>query len=519
MLSPILETNAGKVRGRVVDGVFDFRGLRYGASTAGSARFLPPRRPEAWVGVHEAATWGPMSPQMRLREMAPPGRFPPSDLVIESDEPMDEDCLTLNLFTPEVDEGAKLPVMVWLHGGGFSQGTANLDLFDGGNLARTGRVVVVTVNHRLGLFGHLFLGDIGDDRYATSGNVGLLDLVLALEWVRDNIEQFGGDPDNVTVFGQSGGNAKISCLLAMPSAKGLIHKAILQSLGHWVYPNREEQTRRVLKVLDRLGLAPSDYGKLHDLTAEVLRTAQGVNPLGDLDLGPVIDGVTLFEQPHSLAGVQSSAAVPTILGCATEETMCFPQFGGDPCFEALTDEDVVTRMVPMAGERAKECVDLYRSLYPEESPGYLWSKMTTDAIYFAQWAIPQAERLLATTPNLPVYMYLMNWQSPGFDGFYRAAHCVDLPFVFNNTDSDPVLGGTSPSAHTLGRVMSTAWANFAHTGDPNHNSMPYWPKYSPHSRDVMCFSASTSCLKDPKSQELKFWSSVDMRPLSEQIAD
>src|ERR1700693_3497527 len=295
---PIVETTAGKVRGVLQDGTNIFRGIPYGASTAGTNRFMPPRKPEPWTGVREAFQNGPTAPQKGA---------PPNSLILNHGAPavQGEDCLVMNVFTPGVNDGRKRPVMVWLHGGGFASGAGSAHAFDGNYLARSGDVVVVSVNHRLNIFGYLYLADVGGDKYADSGNVGLLDVIAVLEWLRDNVSHFGGNPGNVTLFGQSGGGLKISTLLAMPPAKGLFHKAIIESGSALKGIHREEASKTTERILAKLGLQPSQVDELQKLPVDRLLSAivaRGSGPgTAPLSLAPVVDGRALPRDPFDPA--------------------------------------------------------------------------------------------------------------------------------------------------------------------------------------------------------------------------
>ena len=282
--SGIAKTTSGPIRGSLVDKINSFYGIPYGATTAGEARFMAPRKPQPWTAVRDCVEYGPRSPQ------GPSGLIP--EVAAEDRrEPAGEDCLRLNLWTPALGNGRR-PVMVWLHGGGYSQASGSFIIYNGANLARRRDVVVVTLNHRLNLFGYLYLGEIGGEKYADSGNAGMLDIVSALEWVRDNISTFGGDPGSVTVFGQSGGGGKVCTLMGMPAAKGLFHKAIAQSGSNVTGTPRASATRAAQTVLERLNLKPNQVSELHRLsTDQLLGAIRGVN------FAPVVDGKNLPAGP------------------------------------------------------------------------------------------------------------------------------------------------------------------------------------------------------------------------------
>jgi len=327
--SPVVETASGRVRGVTSDGVHVFKGIPYGASTAGANRFMPPREPEPWTGVRDAIAYAGRSPQAAAGPQRPELAtvWGPVDML-----PVGEDCLTLHVWTPALD-GSKRPVMVWLHGGAFSYGSANSPRYDSSNLARRNDVVVVAVNHRLNVFGHLDLSQIGGERFAQSGNAGLLDLVSALEWVREHAPRFGGDPGNVTIFGQSGGGGKVSALLAMPGAKGLFHKAIIQSGASVRFAERQRTTRLADAVLKHLDLGPDRLDALQALPLERLQEAvapaqatlpRPPHPLLDrYNFGPMIDGSLLPSQPFDPAAPSASAGVPVMIGGTKDESAIF----------------------------------------------------------------------------------------------------------------------------------------------------------------------------------------------------
>jgi para-nitrobenzyl esterase len=485
---PIVETTAGKVRGVIQAGTHTFRGVPYGASTAGSNRFMPPRKPEPWIAVRETFQNGPTAPQLG---------GPPNALILNHKEPamQGEDCLVINVFTPGVKDGRKRPVMVWLHGGGFASGAGSAHSFDGTYLARSGDVVVVSVNHRLNIFGYLFLADAGGDKYADSGNAGLLDIVASLEWVRDNISNFGGNPGNVTIFGQSGGGLKISTLLAMPPAKGLFHKAIIESGSALKAIHREEAGKTTERILAKLGLQPNQVDELQGLPVDRLLSAidnRGSAPgTPPFNIAPVVDGRALPRDPFDPAAPEISADVPLIVGSVnTEGTFFTPP--DSPLF-SLDEAGVRTRLTPRFGEQTDKLIELYRKEMPNASPSQIYFLVNA----FPSAAITQAERK-AAQGKAPVYMYLFTWETPVEGGKRHSPHTIELPFVFNNVLDQPEEVGNGPELQPLADKVSGAWTAFASTGNPTTAGAPKWVAYTANDRATMIINNEWKLVNDPR---------------------
>ena len=485
---PVVETTSGKIRGVIQAGTHTFRGVPYGASTAGSNRFMPPRKPEPWAGVRETFQNGPTAPQLS---------GPPNALILNHKEPalQGEDCLVINVFTPGVNDGRKRPVMVWLHGGGFASGAGSAHSFDGTYLARSGDVVVVSVNHRLNIFGYLYLADAGGEKYADSGNAGLLDVVAVLEWVRDNIARFGGNPGNVTIFGQSGGGLKISTLLAMPPAKGLFHKAIIESGSALKGIPREEAHKTTERILAKLGLQATQVDELQKLPVERLLSAidtRGSAPgTAPFNLAPVVDGRALPRDPFDPSAPDISADVPLIIGSVnTEGTFFAPP--DSPLF-TLDEAGMRTRLASRFGEATDKLIELYRNETPNASPSQIYFLINA----FPSAAITQAERKFAQG-KAPVFMYLFTWETPVEGGKRHSPHTVELPFVFNNVLEQPEEVGNGPELQPLADKVSGAWTAFARTGNPSTAGAPKWLAYTGNERATMIIDNEWKLVNDPR---------------------
>lgn len=483
--SRVVETKKGKLSGRSHDGILSFKGIRYGEDTS-KRRFKSAQPVKAWTGIREATAYGAQSPQLLL-PIAGMGLL--IDFYLP--QPESEDCLFLNVWAPDSANGSKRPVMVWLHGGAFIAGSGASPVYDGTRLCARNDVVLVTLNHRLGAFGYLNVADIGGEEYRDSGNVGNLDIILALKWVRDNISAFGGDPENVTIFGESGGGYKVSTLMAMPAAKGLFHKAIIQS-GPLLFAHSgvdaADYTRRFMKTL---GLPPGDLEQLTALAPSQITGAlqQSVGDLG-WRFGPVIDGRNLPGHPFDPDAPPFSADVPLLIGANKDEAA----LTADPATFAMTRDELLVRLkVIHPGKDADKLATGLASLHPFASPGELY-------ITAASWVmmrnntIIQAERK-AAAGKAPAYMYLLNWETPVDGGKWKSPHALDLPLVFDNVASARSMLGEGGQAQRVADAMSRAWTSFARSGSPG------WPNFEPEQWNTMVFDASSRLERDPYAGE------------------
>ena len=509
---PIVETVSGKVRGSTQNGIHAFKGIPYSASTGGANRFQPPRPSESWAGVRDALALGGRAPQWQGVPIRRPGMatfLGPADTSPETEE-----CLNLHVWTPGID-GAKRPVMVWLHGGAFHFGSANRAVTDGANLARRGAVVVVAVNHRLNILGHLDLSAVGGERYAHSGNAGALDLVAALEWVQTNIDRFGGDAGNVTIFGESGGGGKVSVLLAMPNARGLFQRAVIQSGASIRVSNRERAAALAEAALRQLGVTRNSLDRLQTIPVEQLiatitpaRQKVGRPPLPLLDrydFGPVVDGQDLSQQPCDPGPATFSDDIPLLIGDTKDEATRFLADDDAVWNRTLTEAQLRERLAAIAGGEADRLFDLYRTRDPQANPAELLIAALTHGQFWVRSAL-FAERK-AARGRAPVYMYSLAWETPVFDGRLKAPHALDLPFVFDNTEVAEATAG-APGARELAAVMSAAWIAFARTGNPHTGALPDWPAYSAEQRHVMVFDQKPRTVADPDRDARLLWARI-----------
>jgi para-nitrobenzyl esterase len=488
--SPIAATRYGKVRGYVDNGVSVFKGIRYGAD-AGRRRFMPPLPPEPWADVREALAYGPSAPQ--------PSR---------SNEKPNEDCLFLNVWTPGLRDGRKRPVMFYIHGGAYNNGSGSSPLYDGVRLCRRGDVVVVSINHRLNAFGYLYLAPFGKTEFADSGNVGQLDLVLALQWLRDNIGEFGGDPNRVMVFGQSGGGAKIATLMAMPAAKGLFHCAATMSGQQVTASGPLNATLRTKAVLDALKLPPGRAAELQTIPAERLLEALGTrDPLlsfGSVSFAPVLDERSLKRHPFYPDAPEQSAHIPMIIGNTHDETRAF--LGGDATNFTITWEQLPEKLAPQmrVDIQAEVVIAEYRRIYPRYTPSEVFFAATTAGRSWRGAVIEAEERAKSGSP---AYAYQLDWASPREGGKFGAPHASDIQLVFDNIDK-PGATAIGPQAQPMADQMSETFISFARTGNPNNKHIPRWEPYTLPRRETMVFNVPSRLEDDPRGAERRLFAKV-----------
>jgi para-nitrobenzyl esterase len=447
--------------------------------------------------VRDALAYGPSAPQTNPGARAAAASTSGQGLGKE-----DEDCLVLNVFTPGVDAGRKRPVMVWLHGGGFSSGSGSSPIYDGTNLARRGDIVVVSINHRLNAFGYTYLGDLAGRDFALSGCAGMLDIVAALEWVRDNIGMFGGDSKMVTIFGESGGGRKVATLMAMPGAAGLFHRAIIESGAILRLPSRDDATKESEMLLAEVGLKPNQARDLQALPVEQLlrgyHAAAGKftsSIPGTLAHSPAIDGTAVPGHPFDPKPPAISADIPLLIGYnRTEETL----FHRGSEMLDLDEAGLKQRVSSRIGGAPDRVIEVYRKAHPDASPWDLYMLIGTDhprGTYTRELA-----RRKADAGRAPAYLYRFDWETP-VAPHMKTPHAIEIPFVFDNIAKSKATTGDAPETHALAAKVSAAWMAFAKTGNPNTPQLPQWPAYSALGRDTMVVNHVSRVVKDPDREQ------------------
>lgn len=469
---PVVKTTAGPVRGIKSGAALAFKGIPYGASTGGANRFMPPQPVQAWTQVRDASAYG-----ARAAGLGYPPFLMREEGVDLDTSPISEDCLMLNVWTPATDTSTKRPVMVWYHGGGYTSGSGGSVRYDGSNLASRQDVVVVTVNHRLGALGFLYLAGLGGDKFARSSNLGMLDIVQSLEWVRDNIANFGGDPGNVTVFGESGGGGKVSTLMAMPAARGLFHRAIAESGTALRLATPDAATKMAQAVLEKLGVGAANPEVLLTLPLEQIAAATPGN------IGPVVDGTTLPRHPFDPDGPALSAQIPMLLGSNLTEVTFF----NDTPLDAIDDAKLLSSLAAytkLDADKVNGLVTLYRKSRPAAENQLIYQLIASDWWMTSNVHL-QAERK-ADQGGAPAYVYQFGIRQGARGGKLNVPHTAEIAYVFDNLKLSTALVGEPTAEHqAMASRISSTWAAFARNGHPNGAGLPNWPAYSRSQRNVM----------------------------------
>lgn len=488
--SPVAATKYGLVRGYIDKGINIFKGIPYGGDTF-KRRFMSPLPPEKWSDIRDTIEYGPSCPQ-RSRGI----------------DKMSEDCLVLNVFTPALNDNRKRPVMFYIHGGAYSGGSGSSPLYDGVNLCKRGDVVVVSVNHRLNAFGYLYLSRFAGKEFADSGNVGQLDLIRALQWVKDNIIEFGGDPDCIMVFGQSGGGAKIATMMAMPVAKGLFHRAATMSGQQITASGPHNATLRTQAFLDELKISPKNIDEIRTISfekiIEALSAKDPVLPFGSIYFGPVLDEKWLMRHPFYPDAPGQSADIPMIIGNTHDETKAF--LGGDPANFSLTWDQLPEKLIPnmRVDIKPEYVIEEYRKLYPDSCASDLFFRITTAS---RSWRGAIIEDEARAKSGSPVYAYQLDWATPKYGGKFGAPHASDIQLAFDNIDK-PGATAIGAEAQKIADIISETFIAFAKTGNPNNKFIPDWKKYTMLNRETMVFDVPPHLENDPRAAERKIFEKV-----------
>jgi len=504
-MNAIASTRHGRLQGGEQGGLLVFMGVPFAVAAAGVRRWLPPEKPMPWTGGRDARRFGAVAPQNPVTN--------PALAAMKIDLPQSEDCLNLNLWTPGLD-GARRPVMVWLHGGGFTIGSGSQKIYDGSVLARRGDVAIVTINYRLGPLGFLRLNDVTHGRIPSSGNEGLLDQIAALQWVRDNIAEFGGDPDNVTIFGESAGGMSVGALLAMPSARGLFHKAIPQSGSCDTISSIARANRIAERVLAKCGVAADDIEAIRALPVGKLLTgvlgADGKTPDRELGMAyqPVVDGAVIPRELIEMVAQGSAAGVAVMVGSNLEEWKLFSAL--DPLAQNLDQAGLVALMSKRLGaDFASSVIATYEharaSAGASITPPELYSAIETDRV-FRMPGVRLAE--IHGRSERRVYNYIFTWRSPAMGGILGSCHALELGFVFGSNHLMRRFAGEGPAADRLAAEMQDAWLAFARAGDPSCPSLGAWPGYTEGRRATMLLGETSRVADAPFEAERRSWDNV-----------
>ncbi|NBU35822.1 MAG: carboxylesterase/lipase family protein [Bacteroidetes bacterium] len=495
----VAQTEYGKVRGFILRGIHQFLGIPYGADTSGKNRFMPPQKPTPWNEVKPTIWWGNTAPQIMEKRYA---NVVSSFVDHWNYDDVSEDCLKLNVWTPALDNN-KRPVVVWLHGGGFVNGNGiEQDGYHGENLARFGDIVFCSVNHRLGALGYCCLSAAGGG--SESGNAGNLDIVASLEWVKNNITQFGGDPGNVTIIGQSGGGAKVTTLMNMPAAKGLFHKAVALSGSSLIGVNKDYAEKLGLKVMEEAGLKAGEIEKLQQLpwlefiqiaNKAVSKLSEEAKKMGIQREGfsPVSDGIHLIKEPFFSTDL--SANVPLMINTTFHE---WTPSRADASLENVTWEQVTEKLTPRFGEKSNSILTAYKKQFPTASPVEIWALILSNrknAIAAADAKTKQGKA--------PVYLSWFGWEPPLFDGRMRAFHCIDICFWFYNTDLMYTHTGGGKRPKVLSQKMAGSFLKFIKTGNPNGGGLPQWTPYSTENGETMILDDICLMQNNPDAEARK----------------